>query len=316
VSEAELTEPTKNSEVINPFFEIPIEGSFPKDKIAIQDTQETIERPNEVQEKIEENWLKRRHEVEQRGGRLVDRPKVILLDTQIKADKLYIKLGRGRYKDFVGTYETELHDTNLELVPRNFSISALLETADGYIVLLKRSKRVFQYPSWISTFGGSVEPEDVDDKGNIDPFKTVTREVSEEAGISPESIHDIQCLGFTKDIHTKVEDMMFQAKTLLTKDEIEKQQRNQHLEEGESVMVLANPDEIRRKVLEFSKIFVSDGVAILALYGRRKFGEEWFNFVINHLRRRGSIYASFSEQQRNIIEDRLIERLGRVVSSK
>jgi len=315
VSEAELTEPTKNSEVVNPFFEIPIEGSFPKEKITIQDTQETIERPNEVQEKIEENWLKRRHEVDQRGGKLIDRPKVILIDTQIKDDKLYIKLGRGHYKDFVGTYGTELHDTNPELVPRNFSISALLETADGYIVLLKRSQRVFQYPSWISTFGGSVEPEDVDDKGSIDPFKTVSREVSEEAGISPESINDIQCLGFTRDIHTKVEDMMFQAKTSLTKDEIEKQQQNQHLEEGECVLVLANPDEIRKKVLEFSKIFVSDGAAILTLYGRRKFGKEWFSFIIDRLKRRGNVYASLTEQQRKIIEQRLIEKLGRVTSS-
>lgn len=316
MSEAELTEPIQNSEVINPFFEIPIEGSFSKDKIVIQDTQETIERPNKVQAKIEENWLRRRHEVEQRGGELIDRPKVILLDTQIKDDKLYLKLGRGRYKDFVGTYETELHDSDPALVPRNFSISALLETTDGYIVLLKRSQGVFQYPNWISTFGGSVEPEDVDDMGNIDPFKAVTREVSEEAGITPESIHDIKCLGFTKDIHTKVEDMMFQAKTSLTKDEIEKQQQNQHLEEGECVLVAVNPDEIRKKVLEFSKIFVSDGTAILTLYGRRKFGEEWFNFVINRLRRRGSIYSSLTDQQRQIIEQRLIERLGKVTSLK
>src|SRR3990172_7971516 len=109
---------------------------------------------------------------------------------------------------------------------------------------------------------------------------------------------------------------MFKTKTSLTKDEIEKQQQNQHLEEGECVLVLANPDEIRKKVLEFSKIFVSDGAAILILYGRRKFGEEWFNFVINRLRRRGSIYTSLTEQQRNIIEQRLIEKLGRVVSSK
>src|SRR3990167_7125296 len=315
MSEAESGEPARNKEIVTPFFKLPIVGTFPRDKIVIQGTSETIIRPKEIQKRIDDNWQKRRHEVEARGGQLVDRPKINLIEVQVKDDKLHIKLGRGKYKDFVGTYETELQDTNPELVPRNFSISALLATADNHLVLLRRSRTVFQYPTWVSTFGGSVEPEDVDENGNVDPFKTVTREVSEESGISQETINDIQCLGFTKDMKTKVEDMMFLAKTRLTKKQIQEQQMDQHLEEGASVFVLSDPDEVRKKVLEFSKVFVSDGAAILALYGRQKFGEDWFSFVINRLKRRGNVYASLTEQQRKIIEQRLIEKLGRVASS-
>lgn len=314
--ETETAQNTPSKEVTTSFFKLPIEGNFPKDKIVVQDTQEIIKRPKEIEQQIERNWVKRQQEVKQRGGKLFDSQRVILLNTQVKDGKLNIKLGRGRYKDIVGTYGSEIQNSNPELVPRNFSVSILPETTDGYLILHKRNNTVFLSPDWISTFGGSVDPEDVDGSGNVDPFISVAREVSEEVGISSESIHDIKCLGFIRDTHTKVEDMMFLASISMTKEEIEKQQEGQSLEEGTSVFVPINAVEVRKKLLEFSKVFVSDGAAILALYGRREFGEEWFNFVISRLKRRGKVYESLTDKQREIIEQRLIKRLGRVKPSK
>lgn len=298
--------------ISTPFFEIPIIGNFSKDDVVLEDTQERIQRPAWVERIIDQNWEKRKGEVEARGGELVDTPKVLLLEFRQKAGKLRLKLGRGSYRDFVGTYDSDLGVNNPETVPRLFSVAALLETSDGFVVLNERSLSVFQNPHWLSTFGGSVELEDTSENGQIDPFKTAIKEISEESGLKQEVIGNVECLGLTKDTFTGVEDMLFHAKTVLTKEEIEREQKNKTLEEGRSIFVPCTPDEVRNKILEFSKVFVSDGSALLTLFGRRRFGEDWFNFVIDRLRRRGNVYSSLTEEQRKILEQRLIERLSRI----
>lgn len=312
MSESEV-QPINLSEVIvTPFFEIPVSDHFSKGEVQIIDSEQNFKVDDKFEQRVDEIWQERKKQIEAAGGHLEDRPKLVVLNNTIESGKLCLTLGHSSYKYYVGSIDPTLRfEIGPEHLPKFLGAAALLETSDNYLVLDERSQSVFQYNGWLSVFAGSTELSDIDANGVIDPFTTAIREVEEETGVEDMEISDIQCLGYTTDKFTDSEAMLFHIKTTLTKVELEDFQRNKKLDEGKSVFVPADADEIRKKILEFSKVFVSDGASVLTLFGRDKFGQEWFNNVIERLNRRGNIYNSLTDKQRKTLEDRLILRLAR-----
>lgn len=312
MSESEV-QPINLPEVIDtPFFEIPVSGHFSKEEIEIIDSKQSFEVDDKFKPKIEEIWQAKKKQVEEKGGHLEDRPKLVVQNISVESGKMCLALGHSSYKYYVGFTDLELRNlVGLDKLPKFLGAAALLETSDNYIVLNERSQSVFQYNGWLSVFAGSTELDDVDANGVIDPFVTAVREVKEETGVDNLEIADIKCLGYKSDRSIDADEMLFHVKTTLTKIKLENLQRNKNLDEGKSVFMPIDADEVRKKILEFSKGFVSDGASVLALFGRDKFGQEWFNNVIERLNRRGNVYNSLTDKQRQIIEDRLILRLAR-----
>lgn len=271
---------------------------------------ETLFKPPELRRIIEENWERRNEEASKRGITLVNRPKVLLMNFEQKEQKLRLKLGRSDYKDFIGTVDSEFSLEHPELVPRLLAVCSVLETSDDYVLINER-QNVSRFLNWLGGLGGDVELDDVDENGQIDPFRAALREASEETRISQQDIETPESLGFMKGVRTGVRVMMFRAKTHLTKKEIEEIQQKEGLEEGRSLFIKIVPDEMRKEVLWFSKIFVVDASAILTLLGRERFGEEWFQFMLARLRRRGNVYDSIGLDKRRELEDKLVERLKR-----
>lgn len=312
MTEVEVSPIEKSQGIVTPFFEIPIFGHFSKSNLEIEDTQQTNLKSAELQRRIEENWERLKEEVLKRGGKLENRPKVYVIDISRQDAILHLKLGRTTYKDFVGTCNTAIRLQTPEVIPRLLSVASILETSDHFLVLIERSQQVFQYPGWVGSLSGTVEVDDTDENGKIDPFKAAQKEIAEEVGIELIDISSLECLGFMRDRISGTESMVFQAKTSLTKSQIEEKQKEKALEEGKSVFVTTTPKEVGKRILELSKIFEPDGAAILTLLGREKFGENWFNFILRRLQRRGNVYAKLTQEQREILENRLISKLGRM----
>ncbi len=312
MSESEV-QPTNLSEgIVTPFFEIPVSGHFSREEVEITDSKLDFEFDNKFQKRINEIWQKKKKQIEEKGGHLEDRPKLVVLDNSIKSGKLCLTLGHSSYKDYVGSTDPKLrYLIGAERLPKFLGAAALLETSDNFLVLNERSQSVFQYNGWLSVFAGSTELEDLNVNGVIDPFTTAIRETKEETEVENMEIADIKCLGYMVDSFTDAEAMLFHVKTTLTKVELESLQRNKNLDEGKSVFIPIDAGEVRKKILEFSKVFVSDGASVLTLFGRDKFGQEWFNNVVERLNRRGKVYNSLTDKQRQILEDKLILRLAR-----
>lgn len=259
--------PNSEREIVRPIFDLPIVGRFSRMDVVINDSCTSIYRPPDIQQVIDDNWALRLQEVNERGGSLEDRQKVLLLNRAIEDDRLIIGLGRDYYRNFVGTYfNQEIRQNCPDMVPQLLSVTALLETSDNYLVLNKRSQAVFQYPGWISGLGGPVEADDVNERGEIDPFVAAIREISEETGIDGQQVVRIECTGFMRDLVTGIEDMTFFAQTVLTREEIETAQVNIAPKEGESVFMAADGQEIQR-VLAHERL-VSDAAALLTLFGK------------------------------------------------
>lgn len=312
MSESEVQPINLSEKIVTPFFEIPVSGHFSKGEVEIIDTGQNFKVEDKFKKRIEEIWQSRKNQVEAKGGHLQDRPKLVVLDKSIKSGKLSLILGHSSYKYYVGLGEPELKSViSQEKLPKFLGAAALLETSDGYLVLNERSQTVFQYNGWLSVFTGSTEPDDLGDDGVVDPFVTAIRETREEVQVDNMEIADIVCLGYMTDKLICADMMLFHIKTTLTKEGLENIQRNKNLDEGKSVFLPINADDVRKKVLEFSKVFVSDGASVLALFGKDKFGQDWFENVINRLRRRGNVYNLLSDEQRKSLEDRLILRLTR-----
>lgn len=314
MGEKEISQTRETPIVVTPFFEIPILGKFSRKNVIIEDTKETIPRSPVLQRRIDEIWKEEKRKAARSGIKFENRPSVVLISRKLENGKLYLKLGRGMYKDFIGVLNPTIRNQHPEFIHQHLIVSSVIETKDGYFTLNERSQKVREYHKWLGSFGGVGDVADVDRQGKINPFQWALTEISEESGIQFQEINSLKCLGIVKDKFPGFteEVIMFAAKTYLTKSEIEEKQGKMELEEGPSVFLPQKPDEISKKVLWFSKIMVPDAAAILALLGRQKFGEEWFRYVIGRLRRRGNTYSHLTEKQRRELEERLILRFAKL----
>jgi len=294
-------ESTSVVNIDNPFFEIPVRGRYTRGQVNVIYGGEEIQRPPEVIKQIDREWEKQLAA----GKKLSNNELLILLDRKVQDGRLTLKLGNGYYKDYVGTYDLRM--THPEWAPQLLTTATCLETADGFLVLNER-KEVFKYPGWVGSFGGVADKSDVNEEGNIDPFKTAIRETSEEAGIPEEDLTEIVCMGVMRDPKTNIEVVLFRSKTNLTKEEIE-QGQNTDKQEGSNIYLPIEEEKMKLKALDFAKTTVTDALAVVALVGEEKFGDEWLDHLIKRLKRRGDVYASLSEEQRKEIESRKIERV-------
>lgn len=311
-----MSESSESKPVIEtPFFEVPFEGEFSRDQVIIEDDPQVTDLPEEVMGKVESAWQKKTAEVAARGGTIFDNTIVTLRGWDVRDGKLFLKLGRTTYKNLVAFVFDNDHPLKLDypnLSPNSLASSTLVETSDGYLALNERSQTVSHYPGWIGLYGGVADLTQIDDQGRVNPFVTAEKEIEEESHIPPETLVNIKALGFSRDLATGLNEMIFSASTSLTKAEIETKQKGQGLEEGGTIFVPATAEDLRKKVLEYSKITTTDALAPLVLYGRKKFGEEWFGFVIQRLKRRGEVYTQkLDAEKRKLLEQKLVARLSR-----
>ncbi len=296
-----------------PFFEVPFEGEFSRDQVIIEDSEDMLKLPDAAKDRVESAWQKRIGEVTSRGGKLFDNTIVALRGWEVRDGKLFLKLGRTTYKTLIGFMNDQTLKFDFpEFSPNQLAATAFVETTDGFIALNERSQKVNQYPGWIGGYAGTVDLTQTDAEGRANPFVTAEREIEEESHIPPETIIEIKALGFSKDLLTGQNEMIFSASTSLTRANIEEIQDGQDLEEGGTIFVPATAEDLRKKVLEYSKITTTDVLAPLVIYGRKKFGEEWFNFVIHRLKRRGEVYTQkLDTEKRKLLEQKLVTRLSR-----
>jgi len=293
-----------------PTFEIGIIGKFSRKNVTVSDNKAGFVLPPDVQNRVNEIWDARPADIP-----LEDRQNLILIGKNQQGDRLHLQVGRGLYRThYAFRSDSRLADQYPELIPQLFTVAAILKTSDDYLVLNHRSGQVFRFPKWIGALGGSVEMDDTDKTGKIDPFISAAREISEEVGIERNDIKKIRCLGFMRDRLTNIEVMLFTADTQLTKGQIEKKQSAKPSREGENIFLPVDPKKVAEQLARFSLATVTDASALLTIFGQERFGQEWLNNAIARINLRADIYTAFPADVQNRLRQVAVNRTQKTKS--
>jgi 8-oxo-dGTP pyrophosphatase MutT (NUDIX family) len=171
----------------------------------------------EVERLIDETWSR----VASRPGvHLFDGPMCRMESFHATPAELSLTLSPISYKPFVGT---NLHNPHLanehgrDVMANPVGISTLLETADGFLLLGVRNASVAYYPDRVHPFAGSLEPGD-----GADAFAAAYRELEEEVALVRSDVTDIRCVGLVEDGALLQPELIFVAKTNLSRADVER----------------------------------------------------------------------------------------------
>lgn len=180
---------------------------------------------------IERRWNETVAEAAREGHLLFDGAVLRWLRHELDATsgreaRLHLIVGRGSYRDFVGTNLDSSLAPDLAggAVPwihfgNAIGTSAIVATRDGKLVAGRRSRRVFGYRNHVHSFGGMLEGVDVTEDV-VDVFASMRRELSEELAIAPAEIHELTLNGIIVDPGIHQPELLFDVRVPLSAREL------------------------------------------------------------------------------------------------
>lgn len=244
----------------------PLIDTFSPGEITIEWVPDSRPRLPEAEALIDAAW---QQAAARPGVHLFDGPMCRLESFRAEPSRLTLLLSPTSYKPFLGTNlsHPELADRfGPSILANPVGVSSLLQTSDDILLLGRRNDSVAYYPSRIHPFAGSLEPRD------DDVFSAVRRELDEELSLADGDLKELVCAGIAEDLRIRQPELIFLAKTLRSKAEIEST-----LDEAEHSALLAVPAE--RSALEASldePLLTPVALASLLLWGGARFGIDWF----------------------------------------
>lgn len=229
----------------------------------------------EVEALIDRAWTAA---VARPGAHLFDGPMCRLEKWSVPPDgsRLALALSDTRYKPFFGT---NMSHPDLEgrfgpdVMANPVGVSPALETSDGFLLFGQRNTSVAYYPNRVHPFAGALEPSDAGDV-----FAAVRRELREELSLSDAEVVDVRCTGLVREPALRQTELIFQARCALTRDQSDS--RLDAREHGGMVAIRATEQDVVPFLTDARLTPVA--LAALLLWGRSRFGIEWFNRRARH----------------------------------
>lgn len=224
-----------------PPFTIEVAGPFRLDQVHAVWTAVERRTTPAIEAVVTEAWDARLAEAKARGGMLWSAPMARLIDWAVEAGELTVRLGPTTYRDFVSTNVANpwiAERYGLTHLSDGCGVSALIRTADGQLVLQRRSEAVFEFPGLIAACGGALEPLTPSDPSTALPVQA-RREVREELGIPDESLGAITLLGIGRTTDRHKPELVYLADTTKTWPDL----RDRHHEEHASLVALEDTAE-------------------------------------------------------------------------
>lgn len=302
---------SKEDKTENPYFDILASGSFGEGQIKIiQNPQEQY--PQEIAEAIEAVWeLRNKARLEKGQKPMTATPQLKLKAVATNDGNLVMELTEGTYKDHIARQDKVFRERFKDFDPKIIGTNIVVRTADNRLMIVQRGLDAATKPGAMSVVGGQWDIlKDCHEDGTWDPFKTITRELEEEAGIKREEIDKLQATGIIYNKAASNPSMIFYADTTLKEDQI-----RERVGDGE-VLVKFIPDdekEIEHSILWWASSPSPSGASALALYGKEKFGQEWFSRINQRIQERHErFYSNLAPDQLKQIDLKAARRLSKL----
>lgn len=186
-----------------------------------------------------------------------------------------LRLSRTGYRDLLFSNASTVEiikDFGEQALARALGISVVIETADGFLPLMKRSASLGEGAGLIDIFGGHVHPDEHRRNNVPDVFYAIADEMNTELAIRSEECNEIVCIGLLENWQARKPELVFETKLSLTISEL--RFRASHAKERaeyvEILKVPAPPPAVRRFLTQNATHFSPVGYGCLELFGRRR----------------------------------------------
>lgn len=241
-----------------------------------------------IQEWIDALWEKKLALAHQHGIPLYDSQLFRLVSAEAQSDgRLRLVLGNTGYKEYTTTREPEFFTgRDRQELSNALAVCSVVETSDGYILYEKRQNVSVHVGRYHVIAGFFERDRDIDANGQPNPFGAMLREIREETGIQPSDITEQYCLGSVYDIGTPHGELCFLTKLHIPLSEVHtRTPEDQEIQQLLSLYV--TPESLREFIISNHGNISATGEPNLLMYGGLRFGEEWFEEVMEWLK---SIY--------------------------
>ncbi|MCC7351394.1 MAG: NUDIX hydrolase [Phycisphaerales bacterium] len=226
-------------------------------------------RVDAVERLIDQSW---RDALQQPGIQLFDGPMCRLESYAADPGSLNLTLSPTSYRIFFGTnmrYPELAGRYGRQILANPLGVSCLLETADDWLLLGRRSDSVAYYPDRVHPFAGALEPAD-----NGDVFAAVRRELHEELALKESHLTKMQCLALVRDNLLNQPELIFIARSNRTLRQLERLMDHTEHRAGHPLAVTLPAIE---SAMTQTSLLTPIAIGSLWFWGSQRFGQSWFD---------------------------------------
>ena len=188
---------------------------------------------------------------------------------------LQLSFSRTCYRDllFSNANTTELIATLGESGPVHaLGVSAVIETSDGFLLIIRRSMHVGEGPGALDIIGGHIHPDQHFRDGVPNVFVAIKDEMRSELGVPSALLEDCLCIGLTESFRQRKPELAFGVRLPLTMPEIRQfaQQAPEGEEYSELLAIRADPATIKKFMMEHGDNIASATLGCFELYMQMK----------------------------------------------
>ncbi len=270
-------------------FFLDVAGSFAPEKIKIKWSDQKRPSHKDVEKVIEQTWAQQQRRAEEENINLYNGQLCRLDFCSVEEDNLTLNLGHTDYREFVGTNLSQAqirYTYGEESLANALGVSASVVTSDGFIVLGRRSNRIFFNAGKIDAIGGMVEHA-LSDTTKIDLYLIMLSELSEELDIGSAMVTEGICLGLIRDRQILQPELIFDLKVNAEIAKILKfaaEAKDSH-EHTEIIPVRNDRDAVVNYIDQNHDEMTSVAIATLLLHGMNSWGSGWFATARGYLQK-------------------------------
>lgn len=296
------------------FFKIIVEGKFSPNELEFHEVPagSSIKRTPESEAYLEAEWEKLLANGFKPWPNDTKPTRYRLVDVKIENGKLVTTLDPGiSYRDCVGGSKDEYHERfGEEASVRGLAstVVVLARTKEGeerMMITLRNEKQDYKPGGFHVSTGGWI-----DVKKKETPVQAAYRELQEEAGVSAEEVENLFCRGIVNNPIKDHGDMVFQGTTSVPVEELMKRT---HDDENEVLFIPTDQQKIQQWLLAPAHANTTIGLSAILLFGKDRFGDQWFNEMNAALAWRSQNYSD--ESNRDALEARDTGRLAKKVDA-
>jgi hypothetical protein len=263
-------------------------GLFDRDRVQVRWSDSPRPTNPQIESAIEAAWAQQTCLAAEQGRRLYNGRLCRVINCETEGPVLQLTLGEVSYKEFVGTNLTNaqlryIHGPDVLANP--LGVSAAVVTSDGYVLLGRRSDKVFSNAGLVHPVGGIVEPPA--EAGMIpDPFQAMTDELYQELAIPAEAVTRNVCLGVVRAKRVVQPEMVFEVHVGAGVEAVRAGSANAPdvSEHDDLVAVRDQPGAVVTYIEKNYSHLTAVAMATLLLHGQRHWGMGWLATARGYLR--------------------------------
>jgi len=259
-------------------YEVLAEGLFSPLQLKLHILGERCTYSEALEQTIEGEWTRAVGEAEKTGRLLFNGKLFRLLRYEVRSPMLNLLLGETDYRELIGTSRALCAGLcTEEKLAKGLALSSTILTKDGFLLLGRRSRKVWAGRGRLHVCAGHPDPErqlsvDAILSGKNPFFGAMECEIAEETGVTPDRIEAMVCRGLVQSRGDGKAELIFETSLKLSRAQLLRhvQKARDRSEHAEFFTVPADGPSLSKFLLKHHEDFTAPGLAAVVFFGLRR----------------------------------------------